>query len=117
MSGSHRSLWRDALATAVVAILAGRAVLAGWRHAGAADDGVTDQDTDRHGVAAPPDQRAATETPPGVHLLHPSVWPCVLAAGTTLLLFGVVSSLSFSVVGLLLIVSALGGWIGDLLHD
>ena len=45
-----------------------------------------------------------------------SVWPVVLAGGIALLLFGVVTSLSFSVVGALLIVAALKGWMGDLLH-
>jgi hypothetical protein len=45
-----------------------------------------------------------------------SVWPVVLAGGMALLLFGVVTSLSFSVLGALLIAGALKGWIGDLLH-
>jgi hypothetical protein len=45
-----------------------------------------------------------------------SVWPVVLAGGMALLLFGVVTSLSFSAVGALLIVAALKGWICDLLH-
>ena len=45
-----------------------------------------------------------------------SVWPVVLAGGIALLLFGVVTSFSFSVLGALLIVGALTGWIGDLLH-
>ncbi len=45
-----------------------------------------------------------------------SVWPVVLAAGISLLLFGVVTSLSFSVVGAVLIGGALKGWMGDLLH-
>ena len=45
-----------------------------------------------------------------------SVWPVVLAGGMALLLFGVVTSLSFSVLGALLIAGALRGWIGDLLH-
>jgi hypothetical protein len=45
-----------------------------------------------------------------------SLWPVVLAGGMALLLFGVVTSLSFSVLGALLIVGALKGWIGDLLH-
>jgi cell division protein FtsX len=45
-----------------------------------------------------------------------SVWPVVLAGGIALLLFGVVTSFSFSVLGVLLIVGALTGWIGDLLH-
>ena len=49
-------------------------------------------------------------------LPEPSVWPVVLAGGMALLLFGVVTSLSFSVLGALLIAGALKGWIGDLLH-
>lgn len=50
---------------------------------------------------------------------HPpesSVWPVVLAGGLSLLLFGVVTSLSFSVLGAVLIVGALTSWMGDLLH-
>jgi len=45
-----------------------------------------------------------------------SLWPVVLAGGIALLLFGVVTSLSFSVLGAALIVGALKGWMGDLLH-
>ena len=45
-----------------------------------------------------------------------SVWPVVLAGGMALLLFGVVTSLSFSVLGALLIAGALRGWVGELLH-
>jgi hypothetical protein len=54
--------------------------------------------------------------PPGVHLPHPSIWPMVLGAGITLLLFGVVTSYAFIAIGVLLILGAVGGWIGDLLH-
>ena len=45
-----------------------------------------------------------------------SVWPIVLAGGIALLLFGVVTSLSFSVLGALLIAGALRGWVGELLR-
>jgi hypothetical protein len=45
-----------------------------------------------------------------------SVWPVVLAGGLALLLLGVVTSLSFSVLGALLIAGALRGWVGELLH-
>jgi len=50
------------------------------------------------------------------HLPESSIWPVVLAGGLSLVLFGVVTSLSFSVVGVVLIVAALKGWMGDLLH-
>jgi hypothetical protein len=40
----------------------------------------------------------------------------VLGAGLSLLLFGVVTSDAFIAIGVLLILGALTGWIGDLLH-
>jgi hypothetical protein len=46
--------------------------------------------------------------------IESSVWPAVLAAGVVLLLFGVVTSLSFSVVGALAMAGGIWGWIGDL---
>ncbi len=55
--------------------------------------------------------------PEGVHLPAPSIWPVVLAAGITLLLFGVVTSLAFSVAGALLAIVALAGWIGELRRE
>jgi hypothetical protein len=61
-------------------------------------------------------ERHARELPAGVHLPRPSYWPMVMGAGITLLLFGVISSLAFSAVGALLMLWALGGWIGDLRH-
>lgn len=50
----------------------------------------------------------------GLHLPAPSVWPVVCAAGVTLLLFGVVTSLAFSVAGIVVIAAALSGWVGEL---
>jgi hypothetical protein len=47
---------------------------------------------------------------------HSSVWPATLAAGITLLLFGVVTSLAFSVVGAVVMACALIGWIDELQH-
>ena len=55
--------------------------------------------------------------PEDIHLPAPSIWPVVLAAGITLLLFGVVTSLAFSVTGALLVIRALVGWIGELRHE
>ena len=46
--------------------------------------------------------------------MTPSIWPAVLAAGLTLIAFGVPTSGAFSVVGAVLTVAALVGWIGEL---
>lgn len=51
---------------------------------------------------------------PEQHLPEPSVWPFVLGAGLTLLAFGVVSSLAFSILGILLVGYAVVGWIGQM---
>jgi hypothetical protein len=40
----------------------------------------------------------------------------VLGGGLSLLLFGVVTSYAFIAIGVLLILGAVAGWIGDLLH-
>ena len=51
------------------------------------------------------------------HLPAPSIWPLVLAGGVTLLAFGIVTNLTFSIIGLLLSAWALAGWIGELRHE
>jgi hypothetical protein len=48
--------------------------------------------------------------------VHRSIWPAALAAGFALLLFGLVTSLAFSAAGGLMMLGALGGWIGELRH-
>jgi hypothetical protein len=55
--------------------------------------------------------------PPGVHLPGPSMWPFVLGAGVSLLAFGVLTSLLFSVVGAVMFGIALAGWIEELRHE
>jgi len=50
------------------------------------------------------------------HLPSPSVWPVTLAAGVTLVGFGVLTSLFLSVLGLALMAWALVSWIQDLRH-
>ncbi len=52
-----------------------------------------------------------------IHLPHPSVWPVVCGVGITLLAFGVVTRVLFSLAGLLVLAWALAGWIGELRHD
>lgn len=56
----------------------------------------------------------------GAESLHPpasSTWPFVLGAGVTLLLFGLLTSLAFSLLGLVLAAMALAGWIREVRHE
>ncbi len=53
---------------------------------------------------------------PEAHLPAPSLWPAILAAGITLLLFGVLAGWPFSAIGALLMIVALAGWVGENLH-
>jgi hypothetical protein len=47
---------------------------------------------------------------PDIHLPGPSFWPIVLAGGLVLIAIGVVSSFTFSIVGILILLTAIGGW-------
>ena len=42
-----------------------------------------------------------------------SIWPILLAAGLTMIMAGVVSSLVVSIVGVLLLLFSLGGWVQE----
>lgn len=52
----------------------------------------------------------------GVHLPAPTYWPAVFGFGLALIMFGLVTNHAFTLVGVLLIIASLIGWIGDLLH-
>ncbi|MDP9313846.1 MAG: hypothetical protein M3R24_23700 [Chloroflexota bacterium] len=73
----------------------------------------SDRDATSHATTVPPGWEAVTD----IHLPRPTYWPAVLALGITFLAWGVVTSLLIVVVGILLLVLAVGGWIGDLLHE
>jgi len=66
---------------------------------------------------------AAARSQPGWHaplperIPEPTVWPLVLALGTALLAWGVVTSWLISLLGLLLFIVGTGGWIADMRHD
>jgi hypothetical protein len=47
---------------------------------------------------------------PDIHIPGPSFWPIVLAGGLVLTAIGVVSSFTFSIVGILILLTAIGGW-------
>lgn len=50
------------------------------------------------------------------HIPRPTYWPVVVALAITLIFWGAVSALAISVVGLVLLVISLAGWIGELRH-
>lgn len=50
------------------------------------------------------------------HLPRPTIWPALIAFGTTLLGFGVMSSLTFAICGAVLLLIGVGGWIVELRH-
>lgn len=54
--------------------------------------------------------------PRPAELPRPTYWPAVLALGIVLLVWGLVSSLVISGVGLALFAVGLSGWIGELRH-
>jgi len=62
-----------------------------------------------------PDHSEWTEPIPAT-LPSPTYWPAVLALGLVLLLWGVVTTAAISVVGLIVSLIALAGWIGDVRH-
>jgi hypothetical protein len=51
-----------------------------------------------------------------VHLPSPSVWPFVVGGAVTLLAFGVTTSFAFSLMGAVLLVWGLIGWVKDMRH-
>jgi hypothetical protein len=51
------------------------------------------------------------------HLPSPSVWPVTIGAGVALMAFGVVTSLTLSALGVLLLAWGLVGWIQELRRD
>ena len=110
--------WTDVFIAAVLAVLAGREVLKDL-HAAARDRGACGVVLEREARNGhQPGGRGPVEAqslPPGIHLPRPSVWPMVLGAGLSLLLFGVVTSYAFIALGVVVVVAALAGWIGDLL--
>lgn len=56
--------------------------------------------------------------PPAHPILpRPTYWPAALAFGITLLAWGFVTTFYISIAGLLIIFLAIGGWIGELLHE
>jgi hypothetical protein len=66
---------------------------------------------------APPEATADWTSLPPVKLPEPGVWPATLALGITFLVWGLVTSLIITGVGLALFAVALAGWIRDIRHE
>jgi hypothetical protein len=66
---------------------------------------------------------APSELPPGwsvpqpEKMPEPSIWPATLALGITSLVWGLVTSLIITGLGILLFAVALAGWIRDIRHE
>lgn len=52
-----------------------------------------------------------------IHLPAPSIWPAAAGLGIALGFFGIVTSLFVGLVGILVFVVAVAGWIGELVHE
>lgn len=47
---------------------------------------------------------------PDIHVPPPSYWPIVLAGGLILIAIGVISSFVASIIGVIVLLVAIGGW-------
>lgn len=53
---------------------------------------------------------------PARHLPSPSIWPVVVAAGVTLVMFGFIIHPGFVAMGILVMILGVARWIGELLR-
>lgn len=67
--------------------------------------------------SAPPESRPGWTVLPPEKLPAPSIWPVTLALAITFLVWGLVTSLIITGVGLALFAVALAGWIQDIRHE
>jgi len=73
--------------------------------------------TDKPSTNTPVSLRPGWNRPQPEKLPESTAWPAALALAVTLLLWGLVSSLIISGVGLVLFIAALAGWISDIRHE
>jgi hypothetical protein len=86
---------------------------------GVGDQGSDDRrlTTNPQSAVSPEQTHSGWSRPAPEHLSEPTYWPAVMALGIMMLLWGIVTSVIISVVGLALFALALTGWIGELLHE
>ena len=63
-----------------------------------------------------PDTSDGTEAKPDA-VPRPTCWPAVLAFGVTFLFWGIVTSWTISLVGLVVLIVSLVGWIKEIIHE
>jgi hypothetical protein len=66
---------------------------------------------------APPEPHPGWTVLPPEKLPEPGVWPVTMALGITFLVWGLVTSLIITGVGVALFAVALAGWIRDIRHE
>jgi hypothetical protein len=65
----------------------------------------------------PPESYTGWTVLPPENLPEPGIWPATLALAITFLVWGLVTSLIITGVGLALFAAALAGWIRDIRHE
>ena len=65
----------------------------------------------------PPESHPGWIVLPPEKLPEPGIWPATLALGITFLLWGLVTTLIITGVGVVLFAVALAGWIRDIRHE
>jgi len=65
----------------------------------------------------PPELPPGWNLPQPPYLPEPCVWPAALAMGITFLLWGLVTSLIITGVGLVVFAGAITGWIREIRHE
>ncbi len=65
----------------------------------------------------PPESRSGWTVLPSEKLPEPGVWPVTMALGIAFLVWGLITSLIITGVGVALFVVALAGWIRDIRHE
>ena len=79
--------------------------------------GSSDRDrSERAEVRPSSDLRRSQAGEPAIHLPSPSLWPVVVAAGFTLVMFGVIIHPGFVAMGILVMILGIACWIGELLR-
>jgi hypothetical protein len=66
---------------------------------------------------SPPELPPGWNIPRPQHLSEPCIWPAMLAMGITFLVWGLVTSLIISGVGLVIFTGAIAGWIREIRHE
>lgn len=72
-------------------------------------------DSEHHHGAAPDSE--GWSKPQGMHIPEPTYMPLVMALGIMSMLWGIVTTPLLSLVGAVLFVVAISGWIGELRHE